>query len=309
MSFVSLVRWGWRNRHKKNKAIITYNVNAPHGLSTILAARAVHTKAFAIIADLPVPGHGIVPSTMLRRVEFSLQVKSLRRFDGLIVLTRDIARDFAPQVPFLIMEGAVDGPLMESCSEESPLRQADKFVLMYAGLLSEFDGVPLLLEAFSLLEGDRYRLIIVGRGPEQARVERETGKDHRISYEGYLRHEQVLKLYGRADLLINPRPSAPLSTHYVFPSKLIEYLATGTPVITTATADVVEEYGDFAFVLHDETPVGLAELVRQIASLPESERSARGHAARQYMLKNKTWAIQGQRIAEFVRERLDPLTA
>lgn len=302
-NFIELVKWGWRHRHSTRRVIITYNVSAPHGLTTALAARASRTKAFAVIADLPVPGHGILPRTPLRRLDFALQVSSMRSLDGLVVLTRNMAQDFAPQVPFISVEGAIDGPLTRSIVAESPSEQNGQFVLMYAGLLSEFDGVHWLLEAFSLLSEERFRLVIVGRGPEQERVLEAAKNDSRISYMGYLTHEEVLKKYQRAHVLINPRPSAPLSTRYVFPSKLIEYLASGTPTITTATAGVLENYGEYAFILREETPTGLANLIRYVASISKTERCRMGSAARHYMLERKTWDIQGKRIAAFLRER------
>jgi glycosyltransferase involved in cell wall biosynthesis len=303
-NFIGIVCWGWRHRTEKYKFVLTYNVSAPNGLSTLLGARIVHAKAFAVVADLPVPGHGIVPGTLARRVDFWLQTKSLPKFDGLIVLTEDIARDFAPATPFLRMEGAIDGPLMESLGDAPQLGTDRSFVLMYAGLLNAFDGIPLLLEAFSSLPGNNYRLIIVGKGPEQAKVEGEARRDPRILYKGYVTHEEVLELYSTADLLINPRPSGPLSARYVFPSKLIEYLASGRPVLTTATADVVEEYGRFAYVLRDETPQGLATAIEKVASLPEEERLGLGRAARQHMLKDKTWKVQGERVTGFIRKHL-----
>lgn len=303
-NFVGLLRWGWRHRHQKNKAVITYNINAPHGLSTLLAARIVRAKAFAIIADLPVPGHGIIPSSVLRFVDFLVQVISIRWFDGLIVLTRVMSQDFAPKVPSLNMEGAVDGLLMESIDDSQP-EGTRHFTLMYAGALNEFDGVLLLLDAFSRLEGDLYRLIIAGKGPLQARVEHQALEDPRISYMGFIPHQQVLQLYQHADILINPRPSHPLSTRYVFPSKLVEYLATGKLVITTATADVVQEYGNFVIILLDETPTGLAKLVSQVATMPQAERQAMGQDAKRYMLEHKTWLAQGRRIAVFLREQID----
>jgi glycosyltransferase involved in cell wall biosynthesis len=297
---VSLLQWGWRYRHVKNKAIITYNVHAPHGLTTVFAARILRTKAFAVIADLPVPGHGIVPSTFMRRLEFALQIKSLPWFDGLVVLTRDMAEDFAPQVPFIWMEGAIDQSIMKLADEELSSEMQHQFTVMYAGALTEFDGVLQLLDAFSLLNESWYRLVIAGKGALEVEVRHAASRDARISYLGFLPHEEVVMLYQGADVLVNPRPSTPLSTRYVFPSKLIEYLATGKAVISTATSGVQEEYADFLFLLEDETPEGLANLIRQIARLSPAERRAKGTRAREHVLANKNWEAQGGRVAGFI---------
>ncbi len=52
-----------------------------------------------------------------------------------------------------------------------------------------------------------------------------------------------------ADVLIDMRLTEALNTKYSFPSKLMEYLASGTPVITTCTGHVEEEFADIAYLL------------------------------------------------------------
>lgn len=307
-NFWNLLLWGWHERRTPQRVVLTYNVLAPHGLATLLAARFIRARAFALIADLWVPGQDHTLASLLRKVDFWLQTKSLSLFDGLVVLTRNIAHDFAPGVPFICVDGAVSRQLLELLARipEIPLQDGEQtYTLMYSGGLLEFKGIDLLLDAFTRLTGPRYRLLITGKGPLQERVEQAAKADPRISYKGYLTsHSEVLMLYREATLLINPQRSNLPTSRYTFPSKLIEYMATGRPVITTCTAGVEEEYGNFVFLLRDETPEGLANLVSQVTSMSAADRLALGQSARQYVLEHKTWEVQGQRIAQFIRQRV-----
>ena len=123
---------------------------------------------------------------------------------------------------------------------------------MSAGGLEVANGVLELLEAFSLIRSNKYRLRIAGMGPLEHEVREAAEKDQRIEYCGFLPFDKVLDLYDSADVLINMRLTKTLNTKYFFPSKLMEYLTSGVPVITTCTGQTEDEFRDFVFLLKDE---------------------------------------------------------
>jgi glycosyltransferase involved in cell wall biosynthesis len=139
----------------------------------------------------------------------------------------------------------------------------------------------------------------------EGEVTEAAAKDNRIDFRGYLSHGDVLLLYKSADLLINLRLTKVLNTQYFFPSKLMEYLASGTPVISTCTGHVEEEFGQYLYVLKEETPAALAELILRILSLTTEQRYRRAADAKEYISRHKTWDAQGRRVARF----LESLTA
>lgn len=306
--FPRLLVWGFKMRKYHQKAILLYNVATPPAFVTLLVARLIRAKVFALVADLQIPGSGALPNTFLRRLDFKIQTNSLPFFHGLIVLTRQMVYDFASQVPFIHMEGAIPQKILQlfgdSSREKHEQEHEQHHILMYAGKLDEFSGIPLLLEAFSKLQGDKFRLWIAGRGFLQKQVEQTAKEDARIKYLGFLPYKEVISLYGQATVLVNPRPTKLLSTRYLFPSKLVEYLATGIPVITTCTADVEEEYRDLVFALRDETPEGLQNLIVKVTSMSDKERTVVAQRARAHVMKQKTWEHQGKRIAEFIRRQV-----
>jgi glycosyltransferase involved in cell wall biosynthesis len=176
------------------------------------------------------------------------------------------------------------------------------FVITSAGSLDEANGFLILLKAFSLLQGDQYRLCMAGAGPLEQQVREAAANDPRIDYLGMLPFSEVLQLYKRSDVLINMRVTADLHTKYFFPSKMMEYLASGVPVISTCTGHVREEFGDFCYLLEEETPEGLAEMIRAVAQQSQEERKQRGQRARHYMMTNKTWQAQTRKVVRYMCE-------
>lgn len=297
-----LLRWAWRNRGRP-RAVLLYNVNIPPGIVGLLASRLTGTRIFAIVADIQVPGSGFYADTFLRRADYRLQTRTLPLLDGLIVLTRRMAADFAPGTPWLLMEGgvpeeAVAGPLPPLSEAEEP---GTPVVFMYSGTLTDLKGIPLLLAGFARARGGHLRLWIAGGGPLQAQVEAAAARDPRIRFFGSLPHAEVMRAYEDVDVLVNPHSTRHVTARYLFPSKLLEYLAMGRPVITTCnTPEVREEYGDVAYVMDGEDPAELAALFERIGGMSPGERRARGLLGRARVAERKTWPRQGRRMLDFI---------
>ncbi|HSJ31769.1 MAG TPA: glycosyltransferase [Longimicrobiales bacterium] len=290
--------WTWRERNRP-RVLLLYNIASPPGIFAVLAGRISRTRVVGLIADIEVPGSGLVPSTLLRRLEYRLQVRTLPLLDGLIVLTRRMHGDFAPRVPYLVMEGAVNEEIVAPAPGLPP--DETTCALMYAGQLSELKGIPLLLDAFAGLEGAAWQLWLTGDGPLRDLVRAAAARDPRIHFHGMVPYPEVLALSRRATMLVNPHRAWLASARYLFPSKLIEFLASGRPVVTTvSTPEVREEYGAVAYLVEEETPEALRGMIRHVASLPEAERRARGAAAQTLVRTHKTWRAQGGRIARFI---------
>src|SRR5689334_1157299 len=68
------------------------------------------------------------------------------------------------------------------------------FTIFYAGALSHYQGVDILLAAFSQLTGN-YRLVIAGIGPLREAVEHGTQHDARIEFLGYRPLAELLSHY------------------------------------------------------------------------------------------------------------------
>lgn len=296
-----LLRWGWKVRRKPHRVVYTFNLSVPPGLFTLLGARLIGAKAVVAINDVNVPGQ-TVPSTLANRLDYWLHKWLIRRFDGHIVVADRIMRDFAPDSPYLRVDGGIRPEVLQRTGAAFKIRPGDSlsFVIAFAGSLDEANGVLVLLEAFSKLKGEHFRLRIAGGGPLTEMVKAAAAKDSRIEYLGYISFEQVLDLYNSADVLINMRLTQSIHTDYFYPSKLLEYFSSGTPVISTCTGHTEEEYGSICYLCKDETPQGLAALLEKVSALPMQERARIGDAARAYVTDNKTWDAQARKVLAFI---------
>jgi glycosyltransferase involved in cell wall biosynthesis len=297
-----LVGWGWRKRGLRSRVVLTYNLSVPPGIFTLLGARLAGAKAVVSVNDIYVSGKTVRPS-VLRRIDVRLQRWLLPRFDGHLAVSDQIAADFFPGRSYVRVEGGVDDVFLERTrrTDNTPGEAVAPFVMAYAGEVDRTNGIPLLLEALHIAQRDDFKLRIAGSGPLRSSVEDAARQDPRIEYLGVLDPEGVATLYRSADVLLNIRLTKAMDTRYFFPSKLIEYLASGIPTITTNVAHVESEFDGLVYVLHDESPEGLVGLLSQVASTSRLERLAVAQKARAYVERYKTWDAQAAKVADYIR--------
>jgi glycosyltransferase involved in cell wall biosynthesis len=291
-----LLVWGWRNRKSTSRVVCTFNLSVPPGLFTLMAARLIGAKAIALLNDINVPGE-TVPSSLLFKLDYALHRWLMPRFDGLVVVSEAIVRDFGLSSPHILIEGGIAESTFVTASQPT---HSSHFVVVSAGRLDETNGFRVLLKAFSSLRGEHYRLRIAGAGPLEAEVRRAADQDSRIEYCGYLPFTDVLQLYESADVLVNMRLTQSINTKYFFPSKLIEYMASGRLVISTCTGHVEEEFGKFIFLLRQETAEGLAQAIQDVERLGKHDREQKGAITRDYVMATKTWNAQGHHMVRFI---------
>jgi glycosyltransferase involved in cell wall biosynthesis len=133
-------------------------------------------------------------------------------------------------------------------------------------------------------------------------VESAAAADSRIQYLGYLPFEETLKLYAQASVLVCMRITKKINTKYFFPSKVMEYLASGVPVICTALGGTETEYENLLYVLPDETAHALAATLRRVAQTNPEERLDKANKTAAYIATMKNWDAQGKRVADYIHE-------
>ena len=297
-AFWRLIKWGWRNRADQ-RLIYIYNLTVPPASFIMAAARVTRSRLVASVNDINEPGQ-TVPETIAWRADYAIQKALLPKFDALVIVNDTIARELAPAVPHVRMEGGIRPELFHTARRRPSLGHT--FTMVAAGSLEKANGVQLLLDAARVMPEQDLRIVIAGDGPLANAVRAAADTDRRIEYRGQLRHEQVLELYTEADLLLNLRLTECVSTRYFFPSKLLEYLASGVPVLTTCTGHVEAELKPFVYLLREQTADGVAAVIRSIKAASVTDRDELGRAARQYVFENKAWPAQARRVADLLTQ-------
>ena len=240
---------------------------------------------------------------LIRRLDKWLLIHGMRSMDGLVVLTPPLADDFAPGVPSIVVEAMVrTGPATEAAeSAAAQAARSEHFTVMYAGGLLEEYGVGRLLEAFAHLPEPDYRLWLFGTGTMEREVRAACQRDSRITYWGFVANDEVVRKAREATVLANARPSDQWFTKYSFPSKLVEYMMSGRVVVSTKLPGIPKEYHRYLCLIEDETPSGLAAVLRQLHETPRSELDRRGREAAAFVKEVKNHLIQGERIWRFLQ--------
>ena len=101
---------------------------------------------------------------------------------------------------------------------------------MGGGLTKKY-GVIELLNAFERLQDENCRLVICGSGDAENDIIEASNRDRRIIFKGLLPRKEVLSLQKSSTILVNQRSNNEEYTKYSFPSKIMEYLSSGTPVV------------------------------------------------------------------------------
>lgn len=295
-------RWGLKNRKAVHRVVICYNLTAPPAVPLAIVCRWMGMDLVPFIGDIYVPGE-VVKDTFLRRLEFASQKSVIPRAKGLLIANQAIIDDFAPDRHSLLVEGGVMEDFIRRF-EKKPKQSGDTFHVVFAGQLSVLNGVTMLIESLRHIDMPNLRVSIVGGGEYADAVRKAVGKDVRLAYLGLVPHPDVIELYESADLLVNLRRTDYQTHRYVFPSKVVECLATGRPLLTTCTGHVEEEFGDFIFKLEEETPEALAAAIVRIAQMEPEARSAVGKRAQDYVRDHKTWEGHAVRLREYLDEHV-----
>jgi glycosyltransferase involved in cell wall biosynthesis len=300
--FWRLLLWGIRNRSKP-KVVCLYNLSRPPAIFHYAAARLVGAKIAALLYDITIPGVED-PNDVYHRLIFRMTKWIVPRLDGRIVINEAVVRDFAPGKHFLLVDGGVSLETMRRCEQFRKCAERPEFTLAFAGRLWEGNGIPIMLKSFARLSDPTYRLCIAGKGGLEDEVRTAAARDHRIIYKGFLDHEGVMQMYESADVLLNIRLTKLVNLPYVFPSKFLEHLSSGRPVITTAPAHTEKEYGDLCFILKEENPEGLTSLIEKVRGMGAAERTGIASRAKAFMMRERTWERQGTRIAEYLAKKV-----
>ncbi len=300
-SFFYVIIWGTRKSNGQTKKILVCDVlNFTGTLSAWLASSLIGIKSVAIVTDIPelmTPGSN--EKITVKRFFFNRGVAIMvKRFSGYILMTEKMNEIVNPQKkPFLVIEGVVD-LRMSSIINDIEMKVPERIV-MYAGGIYEKYGIKKLIDAFHKLDGDDLRLHIYGSGEMELDMPIYMQMDGRIDYKGLVLNREIIAREIIATLLVNPRSSKEIFASYSFPSKNMEYMASGTPIMTTKLPAMPKEYYPFVYMINDESVEGLYEILKNILSKSREELHLFGKKAREFVLDRKNNIIQGKSMLEF----------
>ncbi len=283
----------------ENVFLLLYNFRSIHLVSK-LKKSFPSLKVCLIVTDLP--EFMLKPSSKILKIgesiigDSKLDNESFCLIDGFILLAPAMREKLSmSNKPWIQIEGIYNS----DTQVKKEIKELHKTIL-YTGNLGLRYGIGSLLEAFHQIKDDDFRLWICGGGDGLEEVKRYCSFDERIHYKGILSRSEVLCLQKKATVLVNPRNSNDDYTLYSFPSKTMEYMASGTPVIMSHLKSIPAEYDQHIYYVENETIEGLKKKLIEVCSKPPEELGIMGKAASDFIMKNKTPEPQMAKVVNFL---------
>ena len=85
----------------------------------------------------------------------------------------------------------------------------------------------------------------------------------------------------------------------------MEYMVSGTAVLTTALPGMPEEYKQHVYLIEDESIEGICNALKEIFCIDEEKVVNKGKQAREFVLLKKNNKIQTEKIIELVESISD----
>lgn len=297
-TFVKVLIWCLQDR--KNRCIIGDVLNVTIGISSLLAAKIAGAKSVGVVTDMPslmLRGGG--KRTIKLKIADFITNYYISHYSLYIILTEQMNAVVNPRnKPHIVMEGLADMDFL--LAQHQHVQKTSPRIVMYAGGLHERYGLKTLVDAFGKLPFDDVQLLIYGMGPFSEDLKRYAENDHRIIYGGTVSNKEIVQKEMEATLLVNPRPTHEEFTKFSFPSKNIEYMASGTPLLTTRLPGMPQEYYPYIYTIDKEDVDGYYFSLLDVLSKSSVELSTKGRSARQFITERKNNIYQTKRIIKFI---------
>ncbi len=299
----ALKKWLKENRNEKDKVVLSYSVYAPLAKAALKMCKKFGCKTCAIITDpedysYKNSGKGF-KSKLLNKM--ANDTKNLtEQFNGYVFLTKYmIDRYNAVEKPFTIVEGLSNPNLFDGVEAKNRGNE-----VTYTGVLSKGFGIDKLVRAFSMVKGD-YKLKLFGSGECEEFIKEFSEKDSRIEYMGRVERSFLLSSQRSSKILISVKPSDEEYTKFAFPSKVLEYMTSGTPVLMTRIKGVPDEYFNYCYSIEDESVEGIKTAIENVLAKPSEELETMGEKARRFVIEKKNKTVQCAKIKRLLEEILN----
>ena len=289
----------------EQKAILMYTIFQPVAKSVIACAKKYNIQCFSIVADLPREMYGLKSAPKIKKLLSEIYVRNAEKiqglFDGYIYLSRHMSDVINPKAPFTVMEGVAD--ISDVCKPDLSKKHHPR-AIMYAGRLNQMYGLDRLIQAFKLIPNDDIELWLFGTGDYESEIERCANRDKRIKFFGRVSRDEILDYEKKASLLVNVRDCSEDFTKYSFPSKTIEYMLSGTPMLTTKLAGIPEEYFDYVFSIGDNEVETIKNKLLEFINCTDEELMCIGTKAQQFIMENKNARMQAKKVIDFINQTI-----
>lgn len=284
----------------------------------VRAARAMGAP-MVLEVNAPIVDYAGSPKRWLDR---ALLVEPMRRWrewqcaaaDLIVTPSASIVPRSVPRERILEIEWGADTERFHP-GARGPLpfpRHANETLAVFAGAFRRWHGAIHLVEAIRRLRArgrTDISAVMIGDGPELARVRRAAGGLEGVAFTGAVSHDRMPASLAAADIGVAPfdvAAHAPLALDFYWsPLKIFEYMAAGLPVVAPDIPRLrrIVTHGREGILYETSDPDGLASALERLADAcgDGSDRASLGAAARDRVVREFGWDVHCRKIDEALR--------
>lgn len=286
--------WRVRAAASQTDAILVYSLHTPLLAAAAAVARIKGTRLGIVIPDLPLymnSGHSGRLRSWLKSLDDRLLKWLAGQADVVFPITASIATEWlGGHSKYLVVEGVSPSSMQPFDPPPPALRPS----LLYAG---NFSHIVKCVQMFRRSSIDA-ELVLIGDGPERAALEEMAQQDERIVVRPFMTPDQLQLEVSQAKFLVNLRDTTWPGGKHSFPSKLIEYIRQGKPVISTRLDGIPAEYLDYFSPLDDVNDESFAQSLALALAADAKQLDAAVSSAQAMLRERKSSPVVGRRILE-----------
>ena len=288
----------WQKKHPDGYVICDI-ILGEMSIGVWLASKFSKINSTAIVTDVPSIRAGDSRKG-LKAIPIKIKNSMIAKYKSYVFLTEQMNTKLNPRKrPYAIIEGLVDDTITDTPNKIEN-KYPEKTVMM-AGLLRDIYGVDMLVEAFKEVDCPYAKLKFYGKGSSVKKIEEAAKEDERISYCGELTNQQIVEEEKKCTLLINPRPPIGEWTAYSFPSKNMEYMASGTPLVAFDLPCIPDEYNSYFYHLNEYSVESLRGVLSDLLNKTPEELNKFGTVAQKWIVDKKCPKIQVEKYINVLR--------
>lgn len=300
--------WDMSRRARERKPDLIYERTTANSVAPTYLARR---WGVPIVQEVNVTTEiGRLRPLVLRDLTQRLEQWMIRNSEAFITVSREfrrmMTRDGFPAERVYVCQNAIDPADFNPETVEPAVRpvglNAEAPVVGYVGAFVPYHRLDMLVECARSMRDDHDVVwLLVGDGVDRPRIEDlidDFGLHDAFWLPGRVPHERVPKYVKAMDVAVLPS-----SETFNSPMKLFEYMGMGRAVVaprTPAIAEVIEP-GQNGFLFEPGEGASFESTVRALVEDAEMRRGV-GRRAREYVLENRTWQANAEKLLRIVAE-------
>jgi len=185
----------------------------------------------------------------------------------------------------------IDGSINVTSNKKDEKDEKEKYIL-YLGRLDEKKGINILLQAFSNLNSDNYKLKIAGKineyYPFLKKLAEELNIEERIEFLGLVKGDEKIKLIKNAISLVAP------SFSEVVGMVNLEAAILKTVVITSRQTGINPKWNENGGLLINPNVIEVTTALEKVLSWSDNERIINGEKLYKFVKLNYSWSNRFQ---------------